>query len=766
ARLAFGRPLETRVRWEEARVALALDADFLGQGPYQLRDARDFVRTREPEAEGMSRLYVAEAHFTVTGMFADHRFRMRPTEVERFAVAVLGELARVHGLPLLERFRELAPEWPERSREVKAVARDLARHGERAVVVAGNRQPPRVHAVAHALNAALGSQQRMTVHHEPMLDALDTGLGALSELVEAARAGQVDTLVMTAWNPVYTAPVDVDLRGALGKVPNSVYLALRRDETAEQVRWFLPQAHLLESWGDARAQDGTASIIQPLISPLYRGLTELDALAPFVGVPDMSPYHLVREYWKARGRPDTFDEDWEQWLAVGVIPGTEAPAVTPELDWESVAASVRAFTPREPEAYEINFLPGYMVHDGRYFDNAWLQELPHPLTQLSWTNAPLLSPLTAKRLGVEPRDMLRLTWRERTLEAAVYILPGHADDTVSLELGYGRLGPEPTREQLGFNAYQVRHADAPWFAGGLRVEKLEGRYPLATTQDHWGMHGREIALQDGLEEYLEKKPGYLQHLKGPVPKLYEPFQYADEAYKWAMAVDLNRCTGCAACMVACQAENNIPVVGRGQVERSREMYWLRVDRYFQGDEHEPAAIPQPMMCQHCEQAPCEYVCPVNATVHSDEGLNEMIYNRCIGTRYCSNNCPYKVRRFNYLNYHQNLKPVEQLRFNPEVTVRMRGEMEKCTYCVQRSERARIAARIERTRIDTEALQTACQQVCPTEAIVFGSLHERSSPVARLHESPRHYAVLHELGTQPRTVYLARIKNRNPELTDG
>ncbi|QRK11267.1 TAT-variant-translocated molybdopterin oxidoreductase [Archangium violaceum] len=770
ARLAFGRPLETRVRYDEARVVLSLDADFLTQGPFALREAREFSRTRLPERGEMSRLYVAEGHYSVTGMNADHRFRMKPSEVERFALAVLGELARTHRLAGLEPFQELALGWPEKAKEVRVVAGELARHAERAVVVVGERQPARVHAVAHVLNAALGSQKRLITHHEPGVDAVRGGPEVLRELAEAASAGRVDTLVVTAFNPVYTAPVGVALGAALSAVPHSVYLAFREDDTAKHSAWVLPAAHVLESWGDTRALDGTASIIQPLIQPLFMGVTELDVLSPFAGVADLTAHQLVKAHWaRRRGGPGlAFDDAWDQWLAVGTIPGTEAPALAPAVDTGAVVASVRAFSPGPAQGLELNLLPGYKVRDGRYFHNAWLQELPEPLTQLSWGNAALVSPRTAERLKVSPRDKVKLTLRGRWLEAPVYVLPGHADDTVSLELGWGLEWLDDSigdMGELGVNAYLLRFPDAPWFTGGLQVDKAEGHGRYATTQDHWSMHGREIAVQDELETFEKKKPHYLHHLKGPVASLYSPFEY-EEPYQWAMAVDLSLCIGCTACMVACQAENNIPVVGRAQVENGREMYWLRVDRYFEGAPEGPHAIPQPMMCQHCEAAPCEYVCPVNATVHSDEGLNEMVYNRCIGTRYCSNNCPYKVRRFNYLDYNPRVSELEKLRFNPEVTVRMRGVMEKCTYCVQRIERARIEARRQREPINTEALQTACAEVCPTEAITFGSLHVPDSTVARLHREPRHYKVLHELGTKPRTAYLARIKNPNPELEHG
>jgi molybdopterin-containing oxidoreductase family iron-sulfur binding subunit len=770
ARLAFGRPLETRVRYDEARVVLSLDADFLTRGPFSVREAREWAESRKPERGVMSRLYVAEAQYSVTGMNADHRLRMRPSEVERFALAVLGELAQTHKLPTLERFLGLELGWPEKAREVRAVAADLARNGDRAVVVAGERQPPRVHAVAHALNAALGSQGRLVTLHEPGVDGVRSGPEVLRELAEAASAGRVDTVVVTAFDPVYTAPVGVTLGAALSAVPNAVYLAFREDDTARRSAWVLPAAHVMETWSDARALDGTTSILQPLIQPLFNGLTELDVLSPFAGVADQTAYQLVKAHHARQrgGAGPVFDDTWDQWLAVGTIPDTAVPGVTATVDAAAVEASVRNFARRPSQGLELNLLPGYKVRDGRFFHNAWLQELPDPLTMLAWGNAALLSPSTAGRLGLEPRDTIRLTFRGRWVEAPVYVLPGHADDTVSLELGWGREWLDDSIEKvgtLGVNAYLLRHADAPWFADGLQVEKVEGKGRYATSQDHWSMHGREIAIQDTLADFEKKQTHYLEHLKGDVEKLYDPFKYG-EPYQWAMAVDLNRCIGCGACVVACQAENNIPVVGREQVERGREMHWLRVDRYFEGSPEEPRAIPQPMMCQHCEAAPCEYVCPVNATVHSDEGLNEMVYNRCVGTRYCSNNCPYKVRRFNYLDYNPRVDALEKLRMNPDVTVRMRGVMEKCTYCVQRIERARIEARKARKPIDTKSLESACAQACPTEAIAFGSLHEEDAEVSRRHRDVRHYAVLHELGTRPRTAYLARIKNPNPELEHG
>jgi len=411
---------------------------------------------------------------------------------------------------------------------------------------------------------------------------------------------------------------------------------------------------------------------------------------------------------------------------------------------------------------EVSFVGDYKVYDGRFANNAWLQELPDPITKITWDNAALLSPTTAQRLGLGQGDLVSLQLRGRRVDAPVFMLPGHADDAVTLPLGYGRSGMESVGRGVGFNAYLLRHTGGLWFDSGLTLTSRGRRHPLAVTHDHWTMEGRPLALQSTLAEF-QKNPGALDELRGPTETFHYPVDDDKAPNRWGMAVDLSRCTGCSACVIACQSENNIPVVGKEQVRRSREMHWLRIDRYFSGPIEEPSVIMQPVACVHCERAPCEYVCPVNATVHSDEGLNEMVYNRCVGTRYCSNNCPYKVRRFNYLHYTQDKPAPEKMMMNPDVTVRARGVMEKCTYCVQRIERARIQSRISNRPIRDGELQTACQQACPAEAITFGSLHDQNARVSRLHRDPRRYDLLHELGTHPRTAYLVRIKNPNPEL---
>jgi molybdopterin-containing oxidoreductase family iron-sulfur binding subunit len=762
ARLAFGRPLTPRHRLRDAQVILSLDSDFLALGPESLRLAREFAARREPGPE-MNRLYVAEAQLSVTGGSADHRLRLKPSEVLPFARAVAAELAAKHGAGGLGGLgREGGPQT-RLTKEAAVVAADLARARGRSLVLAGPRQPAAVHALAHALNAALGNVGK-TVEYAAPAQEDPTGPAGLRALADELAAGKVDTLVVTAHDPLYAAPADVDLAGAFGKVKNSIYLAFREDETSARASWTLAASHPFETWGDARAHDGTASLVQPLIQPLFESISELELLAAFVDLVDVGPYRLVKEYWQGRaGGKGDFDRTWEGWLAKGVIEGTALPAEAgAQVNAGAVAQAIAAVQPPPAEAgLEASFVPDYKLLDGRFAENAWLQELPHPVSKMTWDNAAYLSPATAKRLGVEDGAKVELRLGGRTLPAAVWTMPGHADDVVTLPLGYGRQRAGPVGTNVGFDAGRLRSAAAPWFAPGLALAPARGKHVFALTQEHFSMEGRDLALAFDQADW---KPEKLEHLRGPVPTIQEPVNYDQQTYKWGMAVDLAKCVGCSACVTACQAENNIPVVGKEQVLRSREMHWLRIDRYFEGPAEDPKVVAQPVMCVHCETAPCEYVCPVNATVHSDEGLNEMVYNRCVGTRYCSNNCPYKVRRFNFLEYRGNMSPTEKMAMNPDVTVRTRGVMEKCTYCVQRIERSRIGARVEGRTIKDGEFTTACAQACPANAIVFGNLNDAKSGVSRLHQSERRYDLLHENGTRPRTAYLARVRNPNPELT--
>ena len=774
ARMAFGKPMVPRHRLSSADVILSLDSDFLAEGAEQTRLSREFAARREPSPR-MSRLYVVEPAVTVTGAMADHRLRMQGTEVGAFVAALCSMLAS-RGLEKLAPLASLS--HGERKWDMKwlvALAGDLERHRGSSLVIAGRRQPPAVHALAAALNAALGNVGVTVEYGAPLTPDPLSGPTPLAALAQDIAAGAVDTLVITAANPAYTAPADFKFAKLLERVPNSIYLGLYEDETAAACKVMVPAAHALETWSDVRATDGTVSIIQPLIAPLWGGIQEADLYAAFVGEADLGANKLLRRYWQTQfTRGGDFDGHWERWLADGIVPDTGVAAEAGvSVDGAALAQTVAPLLTRTKSGMEIAFVADPKLYDGRFANNAWLQELPHPITKLTWDNAAMLSEATAKALKLETGDVVEVSYRDRHLDVPVMIVPGHVDDTVTLPLGYGRTaaGVGGVAKDVGFNAGALRTSDNPWYDRGASLEKTGRRFKFAITQDHWTMSpdGREIpppAVEAPIEEVLKRDSEFNKEIelrRGPLPTIHEPVDYSKQPYKWGMSIDLNKCTGCNACVVACVSENNITTVGKENVYKGREMQWIRVDRYFSGTDDALSMITQPLMCVHCETAPCEYVCPVNATVHSDEGLNEMVYNRCIGTRYCSNNCPYKVRRFNYLNYIADYTAARELGMNPDVTVRTRGIMEKCTYCVQRIERKRIATRIEGRTIADGELETACQQGCPTRAIVFGSLNDASSKVSQQHADPRRYDLLHEINTRPRTAYLARVRNPNPEL---
>lgn len=740
AKIAFGRPLETLLDLSRGRVVVALDADFLGAWPQWLGTQRQWAERRSPGAD-MSRLYVAEAPLTCTGMMADHRLPVRAADIGRLARALHAALTGGNA----DAGSAKANAW------VKAAAKDLtAAHGE-AVVVVGPRQPAAVHALGHAINAALKSVA--VTYSEPLLPTYEP----IEALAVEMKAGRIDTLAISAWNPAYSIAGDTPFGALLAQVPNSIYLAPYHDETAKSARWILARAHDLESWGDARSADGTASFQQPLITPLFGGVSVAELLAAFAGQGGAGGYALLRDAYQQ------LDElAFQHQLQKGVVEKSAPAKITPTTDTSSVLSAAAKLD--TADGLEVNIVPDYKVFDGRYANNVWMQELPDPVTKLTWDNALLLSPATARKLGLKRDDLAELKLDGKRIELSVLPSPGHAEASVTIALGYGRTGAEENAHGAGVNVYPLR-SGGRWFAVGATLTATGLTRQLAVTQEHWAQEGRDPAIQVANKSAILKRLPLVAEHKGETESLYQEHVYP--GFRWAMAIDLNRCTGCSACVVACQAENNIPVVGREQVKRSREMHWLRMDVYFEGDTDNPeSAISQPMMCVQCEKAPCEYVCPVHATVHSDEGLNEMIYNRCIGTRYCSNNCPYKVRRFNFLDYHPNVQPLHRMAMNPDVSVRSRGVMEKCTYCVQRIEHHRIDARVAGRSISDGEFTTACAQVCPSRAIVFGSLHDKSAEVSRWHDDARSYDVLHELGTRPRTAYLARVKNKNPELNHG
>ncbi len=761
AMMAFGQNVEAIYDFSAANVVLALDSNFMSAGPGHLRYAREFAERRKVRAGQleMNRLYVVETMPSPTGTLADHRLPLRAGQMEGFA----RRLARQLGLEV-----EVAPDAELDGYEnwIAALARDLQANTGSCAVVVGEQQPPIVHALGHALNTALDNVGSTISYIEPVEPEPANQAASLVELVQAMRAGEVQLLLILESNPVYTAPADLEFAEALLNVPTRVRWGLYEDETSYLCQWHIPATHFLEAWSDARAFDGTASIVQPLIQPLYGGRSAHELLAALLGETGVNPYELVRSFWQNQNLPGDFDEVWQTALHQGIIPGTGFEAIPVTLQPDLAGAPSPA--PATDTGLELVFRPDPSIWDGRFANNGWLQELPKPLTKLTWDNAALISPATAQRLGLASEQVVALVYRGQTVEAPVLVTPGHANESVTVYLGYGRSRVGEVGRGLGFNAYTLRTADAPWFGLGLELQPTGEQYGLAITQDHHSLEGRDIVRGATLAEFIDN-PNFVhegEHLpEEGAYSLYPEWEY--ESYAWGMVIDQSLCSGCNACVVACQAENNIPIVGKEGVLVGREMHWLRIDSYYEGDNLDnPPVYHQPMLCQHCEKAPCEVVCPVAATVHSSEGLNEMVYNRCVGTRYCSNNCPYKVRRFNFLQYSEPDIPVIQLMYNPDVTVRPRGVMEKCTYCVQRINAARIEAKKEGRPIQDGEIQTACQGACPTGAIVFGNINEKTSQVTQLKAQPHNYGVLTDLNTQPRTTYLAVIKNPNPEIEEG
>jgi Fe-S-cluster-containing dehydrogenase component len=618
-------------------------------------------------------------------------------------------------------------------------------------------------------------------------------LDSMRALCSEMYQGKVDLLLILGCNPVYDAPHDFDFVNKLKKVAVTIQLSPYFDETAAYCQWHVAESHFLESWSDARAHDGTASIIQPLISPLYYTHSAHEVIAAFSDKPGMPAYEAVREYWTEASThlPTAIDVGWRKWLNDGVIAGTKFEPINVELKFN--ASSLPIFQAAPADQIEFIFRPDPSVHDGRFANNGWLQELPKPVTKLTWDNAALVSPKLAQKSDFAQKVQYRggehgqvlaplvdVELNGSKVTAAVWTLPGQAETTVVLPLGYGRTRSGYTGTDKGFNAYMVRTSNAMWMSTGGKMTPTGDSYPLACTQYHFNMEGRHVLTTATLAEF-QKNPDFVRELHETPEKdnsLYKEFAYP--GYAWGMAIDLTKCNGCNACVVACQSENNIPVVGKDQVMRGREMHWIRVDRYYthspsstDGEAGDPsqysAALDnprtyfQPVPCQQCENAPCEQVCPVGATTHSSEGLNDMVYNRCIGTRYCSNNCPYKVRRFNFLRFQDWGTPQYKLMRNPEVTVRSRGVMEKCTYCVQRINNRRIDAERENRPIRDGEIVTACEAACPSEAIVFGNANDPNSRVAKLKALQRNYSILGELNSRPRTTYLAAVRNPNSDL---
>jgi MoCo/4Fe-4S cofactor protein with predicted Tat translocation signal len=857
---AFGRDTRLVPRIERADVVLALDNDFLDCGEGDLAMLRAFTsRRRVREAkDSMNRLYVVENRFSLTGAMADHRLRCPASQIPAFTHALARKISDatsnatlsflLGSLPAPTGVAKFSEKWLDEA------ARDLVAKSGASLVLAGGHQPVVVHLLAYAINVALKNVGiTLAIRHFPR----NPRTLSLLQLASDIAADKVKQLFIFGGDPVYNAFRGLvrdsqsgqwlDWADLQKKVPDVIRLGYHEDATSALSQWHLPLAHYLESWGDALSPSGSYLSVQPMILPLFGGLSQIEVLNMVKGGPQVDGREVVQETFRATHPPGDFATAWYQFLHDGFAAHVVVPQRTPVFDSGTAAnlsrtlwASASAPTMDSPE---IVLVRDYSVDDGRYINNGWLQEMPDPVTKLTWDNAGLMSPATARHLGVESGDLIRVTVMEaaqgsktapaqRELVLAALISPGHADASITIPLGYARKMPgfdvlpyagaavesEPAPAlQRGFNAYFLRTAFNPHFLvvdgkniARVEVAKVSGKYPLSITQDHWSIEGRGLVREATLEEYrannhFVKEVAGEQELPPLLPSIYSHPPLAS-AQQWGMSVDLNVCTGCSACVIACQAENNIPIVGKLQVSHGRAMHWIRIDRYYASEKaysedwgeypYDPEIVHQPIMCQQCENAPCETVCPVNATVHSEDGLNVMTYNRCIGTRYCANNCPFKVRRFNFFDYNQRpvgkkkiagefsvyaeyfapftekgAPDIVRMQKNPNVTVRMRGVMEKCTFCVQRIEEAKIAAHVRAgsspdTRIPRDSFTTACAQACPNDALVFGDIADPESRVSQLKKQDRNYRLLEYLNLNTRTSYLARLRNPNPRMPDA
>ena len=771
AMLAFGQYVNTVYRFDKADVVLSLDSDFLYQGAGMARYVRDCMSRRKVTDVNptLSRLYVIESTPSNTGITADHRLPLKPSEIEGFARAVAAGVGVQAGNAGAVRNTD----W------VNTIVNDLKQHHGSSLVVVGENQPPVVHALAHAMNQALGNVGTTVAYTDPLEANPADQIAALGELVNDMDSGRVDVLLVLSGNPVFDAPADYQFAARMQKVPFRAHLGTHYNETSEQCHWQIPESHYLESWGDARAYDGTVTMIQPLIAPLYNSKTAYEFLAAFTTHTEASAYEVVQAYWKGKNQFPDFEQGWRKSVCDGFITGTALPekqvSLKPAEGWSAPSAA------KPSGGMEISFRSDPSVYDGRFANNAWLQECPKPITKITWDNVAFVSPRTAEKLGLSMDvasrggehgkvygDMVELSYLGQKVKAPVWVHPGQPDDTVTLTLGYGRTIAGKVGRWVGFNVYPMRTSYALWDSAGAQLTKIGDQYPIACTQYHYSMEDREQIRTAPIDEF-RKKPDFGQNEfdKEKPPSLYPGWDYS-KGYKWGMTIDLNSCVGCNACVVACQSENNVPVVGKDGVMHGREMHWIRIDRYYSGNDVDhpldnPATYYQPVPCQQCENAPCELVCPVGATTHSAEGLNDMVYNRCVGTRYCSNNCPYKVRRFNFFRYADWETESLKLMRNPEVTVRSRGVMEKCTYCVQRISHAKIEAEKEGRDVRDGEIATACEAACPANAITFGNINDEGSRVAKLKSLPRNYGLLADLNTMPRTTYLAQVTNPNPDL---
>jgi MoCo/4Fe-4S cofactor protein with predicted Tat translocation signal len=785
AKQVFGSFVDAQYRLDQADVIVSLDADFLGgaTSPGFHKLARDYAQKRKLDGtDQMNRLYVVESVVTTTGFKAEHRLAVKPSEVAGLAAALAIEVGAGGASGLI---------WTDHQMKyLQGLAADLKASAGKSVVIPGEYAAPAVHAAAYAINQALGNVGKTVVYTDPVNPMPSIQGDDLKALVADMNAGKVDWLVILNSNPVYATPADLDFESALNKVGTVVHLGSHLDETGELAQWHINNAHYLEMWSDARAYDGTVSIVQPMIDPMYGGHNAHEILQSLLDEPDVSAYDAVRGTWKAQLSKGDFEFNWRKALHDGWIDGTAytPKTVTPKAEPPvngTPERRVTALSMTPGNQVELAFRPDANVYDGRYANVGWMQEIPRPVTNLSWDNAALMSFATMEKNGLAENDAVEIAVGGKKIIAGALAVPGQADGVVVVTLGqgrrFGRVGGG-----VGYNAYLIQQSGAPWAQAGASLRKTGDIYDICVTKSHHidqrsvkaggdgsGTHSIEgnESLDRGIIRYatlteFKANPEFAHEGEGhdtpePDNSMFPAYRYDKNA--WGMSIDLNSCIGCNACVTACYAENNIPVVGRQQVKIGRLMQWIRIDTYFEGDLAAPRAHFQPMTCHHCENAPCEQVCPVGATVHSPEGLNLMVYNRCVGTRYCSNNCPYKVRRFNFLLYSDYEQESLKLMRNPDVSVRSRGVMEKCSYCNQRIQEVKIAADKENREIRDGEIRTACQQSCPTDAIIFGNINDKASRVAKIKTNERTYGVLADINTRPRTTYVAGVLNVNEDL---
>ncbi|MGM0588245.1 MAG: TAT-variant-translocated molybdopterin oxidoreductase [Bacteroidota bacterium] len=801
-RLATGRRARTYYHIDKANVMVALDDDFMNpaENKNNVEYIKQWSKARKVRStdDGMIRLSVVESNFSLTGSNADNRLRLKSSEIETFIYALAAKLSsNVRGL---EAFRSFSASFSGDTQRINnwidQVAAELLAHRGESLLTVGRDHSPEAHAAVTAINMALNNDGSTVTYHDLPYKDDQNDREAFADAVSNLNDGQYDTVVLVGTNPVFTAAADLNFSESLSKAETTIHLSEYVDETSSNVNWHVNRASFLESWGDGFSYNGTRSVIQPMIRPLFDGKSDIEFLNVIATGNDATGYNLVQETWKSYYRSG-FNKRWRKILHDGVDTDGHFRGLNLSLRSRfdrSMQSALKAAT-SPSNGVEVVVRADSKVFDGRYANNGWLQELPEPMTKITWDNVALLSPKTAKDLGVpEPTrlgegeaPLIDLSVNGQKVTIPAWILPGHADNSITVTAGQGRSKAGRVGNDTGTNTFGLRTTSAPFYATGAKVSATGEMYEIACTQDHQSMEGRSLIREADLETYRENpdfatyESAYNAELPGKKlahelgqehpPALFDPAPYPDYEPQWGMSIDLNACIGCGSCTIACQAENNIPVIGKREVRRGREMHWIRTDRYFEGDSENPKAIHQPVPCMHCELAPCEQVCPVAATTHSEDGMNQMTYNRCIGTRYCANNCPYKVRRFNFFNYSKEYlttgddPDIIQMAMNPDVTVRFRGVMEKCTFCVQRVNKAKIEAKKETGHPKPEdgAVETACQQACPTDAISFGDLMDKNSKVMADKSNERSYLLLEELNTRPRVSYMAKLRNPNQKL---